>query len=340
MKKNKAKHNTENATPEAAIETVATETLVTETTIAETVTAEENNSADAIEINLVADATRNATDDATNAATVDATNEIVSETTNEVAISPEAVDAPALNLVTDRTEIKRALEAMIFASPKAISIRKIKSILTSNHFDVSGTDEVLAEIEQDFLGRGFELKRSAGSWQFRSNPNQSDILQKLLEDRPVRLSPSALEVLAIIAYKQPVTRAEIDAVRGIDSSHLTRGLMEKNLIRSVGHAETPGRPLLFGTTTQFLEIFGLDSLDDLPSAEEFERELAVASGSDNESAVMTGDQAELLAGAEFHDRISGLSANPDRGNYDEPVEESSNPADFGVAERALEEAKA
>jgi len=243
------------------------------------------------------------------------------------------------SLVTDRTEIKRALEAMIFASPKAISARRIKSILTSNNFDVSGTEELLAEIEQDFSGRGFELRRSAGSWQFRTNPNQADVLQKLLEDRPVRLSPSALEVLAIVAYKQPVTRAEVDAVRGIDSSHLTRGLMEKNLIRSEGHAETPGRPLLFATTPQFLEIFGLDSLDDLPSTEEFEKELSVASGSDSDTQVMVGDQTELLATAAFHDHISGLPANPERGAFDEPNEESVNPADFGVSERALEEAQ-
>ncbi len=274
--------------------------------------------------------------------------ELVAASTEETELATLAEDVEkqesdsnaATQLVTDRSEIKRAVEAIIFASPKAVSARRIKGLLTSNNFDVQGLDEVLEEIEKDYADRGFNLKRVANSWQFRTNPSQADILQNLLEDRPVRLSPSALEVLAIVAYKQPVTRAEVDAVRGIDSSHLTRGLMEKNLIRSEGHAETPGRPILFGTTPYFLEVFGLDSLDDLPSAEEFEKELAVTGDADGEGTVLVGDADELLSGADFHDRSSGLPANPDRGSYDETSEESVHAADFGVAERALTEAEA
>jgi segregation and condensation protein B len=255
-------------------------------------------------------------------------------------IAESSDDTVPTALITDRSEIKRALEALIFASPKAISLRRIKGIMTSNNFDVSLTDEILEEIETEFANRGFQLKKVASSYQFRTNPSQSDILEKLLEDRPVRLSASALEVLAIVAYKQPVTRAEVDAVRGIDSSHLTRGLMEKNLIRSEGHAETPGRPLLFGTTPYFLEIFGLNSLDDLPSAEEFEKELSVPGDIEREDAasVMLGDNAELFANGIFHDRPSGLPANPERGDFDQVSEESISNPDFGVEERALSEA--
>lgn len=253
------------------------------------------------------------------------------------------------NLVTDENEIMRALEAMIFSSPKALSLKRIKSLLTSFNFDTRNITELLQRLMTEYENRGFQLIKVAGSYQFRSHPSQSEVLQKLLEDKPVRLSASALEVLAIISYKQPVSRSEIDVVRGVDSGHLTRGLLDKNLIRTVGHAETPGRPLLYGTTPQFLEIFSLDSLDDLPSLEEFDRELANAANNekdsdsdDTDSHVMNADPSNMDAAALeqaalFHDHASPLAAEPDRGNYDEPNDDNAESADFGVTERALEE---
>jgi segregation and condensation protein B len=248
------------------------------------------------------------------------------------------------NLITDLSEITRALEALVFASPKAISLKRIKGILGTFNYDTRPVVEILDQLIEDSKERGFQLVKVAGAYQYRSNPTQSDILQKLLEDKPVRLGASALEVLAIIAYKQPVSRSEIDAVRGVDSGHLTRGLLDKNLIRTVGHAETPGRPLLYGTTPYFLEVFTLNSLDDMPSLEDYDRELASKktadseNGEDEESETIEGvDTAALEEASLFFDHASPLAANPDRGNFDEPSEESEEKADFGLVERAAEE---
>ncbi|NCN42112.1 SMC-Scp complex subunit ScpB, partial [bacterium] len=207
-------------------------------------------------------------------------------------------------------------------------------------FYVENITDYIESLTQKYETSGFQLVKVAGTYQFRSNPAQSDILQKLLEDKPVRISASALEVLSIISYKQPVSRAEIDAVRGVDSGHLTRGLMEKNLIKVTGHAETPGRPLLYGTTPYFLEVFTLDSLDNLPSLEEFNRELSVKGHGSEESEdadIAQADSIDLDEAAEFFDRESPLAANPDRGMFDEPDEEEVDSPDFGLEERAREE---
>jgi segregation and condensation protein B len=262
------------------------------------------------------------------------------------APAPDAATAvaPPSNLVTDFGEILQAVEAIVFASPKAISVLRIKNLLTACGYATDSVGEALAALEAKFQDSGFTLVKVAGGYQFRSHPKTSDVLQRLLEDKPARLSGSALEVLAIVAYKQPVTRAEIDIVRGIDSGHLMKGLLEKNLVRTVGHAETPGRPLLYGTTPYFLEVFGLGSLDEMPSTEEFTRELVASDAGD--SAAGDGEGAvvlaadELLAAAAFHSSDSPLAATPDRGDFDRPDEESFENADFGVEERAKEEVAA
>jgi segregation and condensation protein B len=260
----------------------------------------------------------------------------------EIADAPIEIPAPS-HLITDEAEVERAVEALIFASPKAISLKRIKSILTSFSFDVTLIEAALERIETKQATGGYQLVKVAQSYQFRTNPSQAEILQKLLEDRPVRLSPSALEVLAIIAYKQPVTRAEIDVVRGIDSGHLTRGLLEKNLIRSTGHADTPGRPLLYATTSYFLEVFSLGSLDDMPKIDEFDKELASklgeSEGDGEEPSVLAADPGFEALGqaALFHDHASPLAAVPDRGGWDDPKTDDAEAPDFGVADRIREE---
>jgi segregation and condensation protein B len=276
------------------------------------------------------------------------TEEILIETEETLEISVSESDSELEienpNLITDLSEITRALEALVFASPKAISLKRIKGILGTFNYDTRPVVEILDQLIEDSKERGFQLVKVAGAYQYRSNPTQSDILQKLLEDKPVRLGASALEVLAIIAYKQPVSRSEIDAVRGVDSGHLTRGLLDKNLIRTVGHAETPGRPLLYGTTPYFLEVFTLNSLDDMPSLEDYDRELAAKktadaeNNEDEENENIEGvDTAALEEASLFFDHASPLAANPDRGNFDEPSEENEEKADFGLRERAAEE---
>jgi segregation and condensation protein B len=250
----------------------------------------------------------------------------------------------ATNLVTDRAQIKQVIEAVIFAAPKSISTLRLKNILTHFQYDITQMKEIIDEMIIEYQDKGFQLVKVGSGFQFRTHPGQAEVLQKLLEDKPARLSASALEVLSIIAYKQPVTRAEIDGVRGVDSGHLMKGLLEKNLVRSVGHAETPGRPLLFGTTPYFLEVFTLNSLDDLPNTEEMKRELAVAEGSDGILA-LDGNEQGMVLSAEAqggYDGLlginsGGLAAEPDRGIFDTRTEEAEEKPDFGVEERAREE---
>jgi segregation and condensation protein B len=223
-------------------------------------------------------------------------------------------------LVTDQTQIKQVLEAVIFAAPKAMSYVRLKNLLTHFNFDVENLKDILQQMIDESQNRGFQMVQVAGGYQYRSHPEHAEVLQKLLEDRPTKLGASALEVLSIVAYKQPITRSEIDSVRGVDSGHLMRGLLEKNLVRTQGHAETPGRPLLYGTAPYFLEIFGLNSLDDLPAMDELARELLLKEGE-----------------GELNIDSSGLSAEPERGDYDEAPVEVVEKADFGVEERAREE---
>ena len=273
----------------------------------------------------------------------EASEEIAAEVTSETTVEVASEDAPAdekkKNKITDLGEIEQAVEALIFAAPKAMSHQRLRAILAANHYDTSCLPDVLKSIEHAFAERGFNLIKVAGGYQFRSHPRNADILEKLNEDKPQRLSASALEVLAIVSYKQPVTRAEIDAIRGIDSGHLLRGLLEKNMVRTTGHAETTGRPLLYATTAYFLEIFSLNSLDDLPALEEFQRELVEKTeGEEGNDASMQALNAALLsADPNFIGDNSSLAASPDRGKFDEPAEDRYDIADFGLMEKTDDE---
>ena len=126
--------------------------------------------------------------------------------------------------------------------------------------------------------RGFRVVESGGGWKVVTAPDAAPWVRQLFpENRPARLSPSALETLAIVAYRQPITRADIEAVRGVNVDGVTQTLLERGVIRIAGRADVPGRPLLYGTTEFFLEHFGLRSLDDLPNCAELRRvELPVA----------------------------------------------------------------
>ncbi len=168
-------------------------------------------------------------------------------------------------------EVKRIVEALLFAVKDPISVRKISEI-------IDGTDakEIREKIHQlreeyDAYDRGFQIEEIANGFQLLSRPEYhewiSRIRKKSIEGK---LSQPALETLAIIAYKQPIIRAEIEAIRGVQSGQMIRTLIEKRLVKIVGRDEVLGRPLLYGTTTNFLEHFGLKSIKDLPKVEDLE----------------------------------------------------------------------
>ncbi len=167
-------------------------------------------------------------------------------------------------------EIRAILEALIFASPQPITPREIGEVLGG--VSRSAWQEALDELKADYARdvRGLQLVEVAGGWQITTRPEYNDWVRELLDPKtPSRLSIQALETLAVVAYKQPVTLPEIIDLRGIKSGGVIKTLLEKRLIRILGRKEVVGRPILYGTTKQFLLHFGLKDLSELPKIEEF-----------------------------------------------------------------------
>jgi len=170
----------------------------------------------------------------------------------------------------DDSEKRRVVEAVILGSPEPISAQRVAAVIPyCKPAKVKSLVEAL-NAEYAEQGRSFEIGEIAGGYQLRTLPEFASYLQQIQPQRPLRLSKAALETLAIVAYRQPVTRAEIEGVRGVDAGAVVRGLLERKLVRLAGHKEVPGRPMLFGTTRRFLEVFGLEKIEDLPSLRQLE----------------------------------------------------------------------
>ena len=205
--------------------------------------------------------------------------------------------------------LKRVIEALLFSSERPLSAAECVKYLKGATESAPDDDEVraLAKTKQDEIARamrelheeyaeqqrGFCLVESAAGWKVVTTPEAAPWVRQLFpENRPARLSPSALETLAIIAYRQPLTRADIEAVRGVNVDGVMQTLLERGVVRIAGRADVPGRPLLYGTTEFFLEHFGLRSLDELPNCEELRRvDLPSAASSDETQPTLPLDQA-------------------------------------------------
>jgi len=162
------------------------------------------------------------------------------------------------------------VESLLFASDRPLTVRDIRRVLKEP--TVRQVQLALRQLSHDTASRGVVLGQVAGGFRLRTHPNNARWVQKLLAGKPARLSRSQLEALAVVAYRQPITKAEIDNVRGVDCGAVLRVLLERDLVRIVGRKEEPGRPHLYGTTVDFLEFFNLRSLRDMPDLHEF-REL-------------------------------------------------------------------
>ena len=164
----------------------------------------------------------------------------------------------------DELELKAAVEAMIFASGEPVPAARISLVLGVPEQEVFDCAERLAE-EYESGGRGIRLVRLDKSLQMCSAPQYAKLIARVIEHRaPPKLSPPALETLAVVAYFQPVTRAYVDEVRGVDSSYTVSSLVEKGLIEPTGRLEAPGRPTLYKTTEAFLRVMGVSELSELP----------------------------------------------------------------------------
>jgi segregation and condensation protein B len=164
--------------------------------------------------------------------------------------------------------IKAVMEALIFASDTPLSLEKICMILSgAEKQEINETLEKLI-LEYNERQSGIYLQEVAGGFQFRTRPELSLWIKKLKSTKPHSLSPQAMETLAIVAYKQPIVKSEIESIRGVDVGAPLKGLLDKKLIRIVGRKDVPGKPIIYGTTKKFLEVFNLKNLTDLPNLRE------------------------------------------------------------------------
>ena len=190
----------------------------------------------------------------------------MTEQSEDTKAGPVPDESPVL----PAQEIRAILEALIFASPQPITPREIGEVLGG--VSRSAWQEALDELKADYARdvRGLQLVEVAGGWQVTTRPEYNDWVRALLDPKsPTRLSIQALETLAVVAYKQPVTLPEIIDLRGVKSGGVIKTLLEKRLIRILGRKEVVGRPILYGTTKHFLLHFGLKDLSELPKIEEF-----------------------------------------------------------------------
>jgi segregation and condensation protein B len=172
----------------------------------------------------------------------------------------------------DRSKIKAILEALLFASDDPLD----RAMLEKSLPDI-GADAIKRALENlrlEYSGthRGIHLAEVAGGFQLRTNPDFKERILEMYEAKPRKLSRAAMETLAIVAYQQPLTRADVEEIRGVDSSGVIRTLEEHSLVQTIGRLDDLGRPHIYGTTDRFLEFFGLDSLTDLPTLDASELE--------------------------------------------------------------------
>mgnify|MGYP001819258358 CR=1 FL=1 len=245
----------------------------------------------------------------------------------DVEITPEVIEVETDDDVADGEgggTTVADLEALLFVAERPLSRQELRTVARLSADEV---DERLGDLEVQLRERGIRLVSQGDRVMLGTSPESGTLIARYLGADAVRLSPAALETLAIIAYRQPVTRGVIERIRGVDSGHVVRGLLHRRLIHEQGRAETPGRPILYGTSMEFMERFGLTSLDDLPPLEaEIAAQLAQAEedakaeaeGKDDTEA--TEDEATASADAD-----EAGEAAPEAAPTDEAKDEELEP---------------
>ena len=170
----------------------------------------------------------------------------------------------------DDFEIKPILEGLFFVSDSPIRLETLIEIFPESNKEsiLEGIRQIQGEYEDH--SKGIELREIAGGYQFRTKPRWAGWINRLKKTKTVKLSQAALETLAIVAYRQPIIRPAIEEIRGVDSGSVLHTLLEKGLVKTMGRKDLPGRPIVYGTTKTFLELFSLNTLSDLPSLKEIQ----------------------------------------------------------------------
>jgi segregation and condensation protein B len=168
-----------------------------------------------------------------------------------------------------KNQIKSVIESLLFVNGDPLSLDKLYEII-----DEATKEEIVAALEElknDLVnsGSGLIITEVAGGYQIRTSPANSNWIFRLNKIKPAKLSRASIETLSIIAYRQPITKQEVEAIRGVDSGWTIRALLEKNMVKIIGKKDEPGNPLIYATTKEFLEFFNLKSLDELPTLREY-----------------------------------------------------------------------
>jgi segregation and condensation protein B len=189
-------------------------------------------------------------------------NTTESETEEVLTTTDSAAEAESIEAAVDRLRVP--IEALLFVASESLTIKQLAKLTHATEMEVAAT---LQRIEADFADRGIVLREIAGGYRFASAPAARDAVEAYLLPPKSNLSTPALETLAIVAYMQPVTKGEIESIRGVASDSVVSTLLDRNLVAEAGRKDVVGRPMLYKTTPEFLESFGLRSLDDLPPME-------------------------------------------------------------------------
>lgn len=207
--------------------------------------------------------------------------EIENQPENQEEAQTEAPSAPPAEEL-DASEKVALVEALVFAHGEPLSLETLSEVTRLNEIEVR---EAIVQIRSQLTERGsaLELLEVGGKFQFRTRPEFSAFVRELKAGRPRRLSGPALETLAVVAYRQPIVRSDIEKIRGVDVTPTIKTLLERKLVRIVGHQETVGQPALYGTTDDFLKVFGLSSLSQLPTLRDL-KELDSAASEEPEEA--------------------------------------------------------
>jgi len=218
--------------------------------------------------------------------------------------------------------LKDIIESLLFVAQKPITVAQLKK--ASGVDETSLIKEALKELETDYASRGggFCLYEVAEGYQLRTRPQFSEHIKRLIEPAPQKLSKPAMETLALVAYRQPILRNEVEQIRGVDCGGTLRVLMEKNLVRILGHKELPGRPLIYGTTKYFLELFGFKNLKDLPVLQSVEDLLAKRPADENlqQALLLPNEQPGSGSLDEEQEPTEACSQNDASSQDDEPNE--------------------
>jgi len=234
----------------------------------------------------------------------------------------------------DETEIKHVVEAALLAAGRPLTLERLQEIFAAKGGgpDRVALKRVLESLAADYQGRGIELKEVATGYRVQVKGTMTDWLQPLWEERAPRYTRALLETLALVAYRQPITRAEIEEVRGVVvSTNIVRTLLERNWIRVVGYRDVPGKPAMFATTKEFLEYFGLKKLEELPTLAELKEGLPELSPQTDLLESLVEAEAQGIE-AVLADEGSGGSVAVLHASIEEPDEVADDDSDLAGAD--------